>query len=34
VLRSIEDAPAGTKLRVRVADGAIAATSEGRTDGS
>jgi len=34
VLRSIQDAPAGTKLRVRVADGAIAATSEGRTDGS
>ena len=34
VLRSIQDAPAGTNLRVRVADGAIAATSEGRTDGS
>jgi exodeoxyribonuclease VII large subunit len=34
VLRSTQDAPAGTKLRVRVADGAIAATSEGRTDGS
>ena len=33
VLRSIDDAPAGTKLRVRVADGAVAATSEGPTDG-
>ncbi|QUR68624.1 exodeoxyribonuclease VII large subunit [Mycobacterium spongiae] len=33
VLRSIDDAPAGTRLRVRVADGAIAATSEGRSDG-
>ncbi|PJE19597.1 MAG: exodeoxyribonuclease VII large subunit [Mycobacterium sp.] len=34
ILRSVDDAPAGTRLRVRVADGAIAATSEGRTDGS
>ncbi|OBK31414.1 exodeoxyribonuclease VII large subunit [Mycobacterium asiaticum] len=34
VLRSIDDAPAGTRLRVRVADGAIAAVSEGRTNGS
>ncbi|GFG67158.1 exodeoxyribonuclease 7 large subunit [Mycobacterium kubicae] len=34
VLRSIQDAPAGTRLRVRVADGAVAALSEGRTDGS
>ena len=34
VLRSVDDAPAGTRLRVRVADGAIAAVSEGRTDGS
>jgi exodeoxyribonuclease VII large subunit len=33
VLRSIDDAPAGTRLRVRVADGAITAVSEGRTDG-
>ena len=33
VLRSIDDAPAGTRLRVRVADGAIAATSEGRSNG-
>ena len=28
-----DDAPAGTRLRVRVADGAIAAVSEGQTDG-
>ncbi|WP_156298679.1 exodeoxyribonuclease VII large subunit [Mycobacterium paragordonae] len=34
ILRSVDDAPAGTRLRVRVADGAIAATSEGRTGGS
>lgn len=34
VLRRTDDAPAGTGLRVRVADGAIAAVSEGRTDGS
>lgn len=34
VLRSVEDAAAGTRLRIRVADGAIAATSEGRIDGS
>jgi exodeoxyribonuclease VII large subunit len=33
VLRCAHDAPAGTKLRVRVADGAIAAVSEGPTDG-
>ncbi|ORB83696.1 exodeoxyribonuclease VII large subunit [Mycobacterium kansasii] len=33
VLRSVHDAPAGTRLRVRVADGAIAAVSEGQTDG-
>ncbi|OBI89584.1 hypothetical protein A9X01_13595 [Mycobacterium asiaticum] len=33
VLRSVDDAPAGARLRVRVADGAITATSEGRTDG-
>ncbi|WP_205874350.1 exodeoxyribonuclease VII large subunit [Mycobacterium camsae] len=34
ILRSVDDAPAGTRLRVRVADGAIAAVSEGRADGS
>ncbi|RUP01791.1 MAG: exodeoxyribonuclease VII large subunit [Mycobacterium sp.] len=34
ILRSVDDAPAGTRLRVRVADGAIAAVSEGRSDGS
>ena len=34
VLRSVDDAPAGTRLRVRVADGAVAAVSEGRTDGA
>jgi exodeoxyribonuclease VII large subunit len=33
VLRSVGDAPAGTRLRVRVSDGAVAAMSEGRTDG-
>ncbi|MGC2348026.1 MAG: exodeoxyribonuclease VII large subunit, partial [Mycobacterium sp.] len=33
VLRSVADAPAGTRLRVRVADGAIAAVSEGPADG-
>ena len=33
VLRSVDDAPAGTTLRVRVGDGAIAATSEGPADG-
>jgi exodeoxyribonuclease VII large subunit len=32
VLRSVDDAPAGTRLRVRVPDGAVAASSEGRTD--
>ena len=34
VLRSVDDAPAGTRLRVRVADGAVAAVSEGPTDGA
>lgn len=34
VLRSVEDAAAGTRLRIRVADGAVAATSEGCVDGS
>jgi exodeoxyribonuclease VII large subunit len=33
VLRSAADAPAGTYLRIRVADGAVAALSEGPTDG-
>jgi exodeoxyribonuclease VII large subunit len=33
VLRCVDDAPAGTRLRVRVADGAIAAVSEGPADG-
>jgi exodeoxyribonuclease VII large subunit len=33
VLRSVDDAPPGTWLRVRVADGALAAVSEGPTDG-
>jgi exodeoxyribonuclease VII large subunit len=33
VLRSVDDAPAGTRLRVRVCDGAVAAVSEGLTDG-
>ncbi|MDI3315338.1 MAG: exodeoxyribonuclease VII large subunit [Mycobacterium sp.] len=34
VLRSVRDAPAGTRLRVRVSDGALAAVSEGLTDGA
>ncbi|WP_066915115.1 exodeoxyribonuclease VII large subunit [Mycobacterium interjectum] len=33
VLRTVDDAPPGTRLRVRVADGAVAAVSEGGTDG-
>ena len=33
VLRSVSDGPAGTRLRVRMADGALAALSEGPTDG-
>jgi exodeoxyribonuclease VII large subunit len=33
VLRSADDAPAGSRLRVRVGDGAIAAMSEGPVDG-
>ncbi|MBV9353194.1 MAG: exodeoxyribonuclease VII large subunit [Mycobacterium sp.] len=33
VLRSVADAPARTKLRVRVSDGAVAALSEGPVDG-
>ncbi|ANW66350.1 exodeoxyribonuclease VII large subunit [Mycobacterium sp. djl-10] len=32
VLRSVADAPTGTQLRIRVADGAVAATSEGVCD--
>jgi exodeoxyribonuclease VII large subunit len=34
VLHSVDDAPAGTRLRVRVADGAVAAVSEGPADGA
>jgi exodeoxyribonuclease VII large subunit len=33
LLRSVHDAPAATRLRVRVSDGAVAAVSEGPTDG-
>jgi exodeoxyribonuclease VII large subunit len=33
VMRSVDDAPAGTRLRVRVSDGAVTAVSEGTTDG-
>lgn len=33
VVRSVRDAPAGTRLRIRVGDGALAATSEGSSDG-
>jgi exodeoxyribonuclease VII large subunit len=33
LLRSVGDAPPGTRLRVRVADGAVTAVSEGRIDG-
>lgn len=33
VLRSVCDAPVGTLLRIRVADGAVSATSSGPTDG-
>lgn len=32
ILRSVADAPAGTRLRIRVADGAVTATSEGAVD--
>jgi exodeoxyribonuclease VII large subunit len=34
VLCSVDDAPAMTRLRVRVADGAVAAVSEGKIDGA
>ena len=34
ILRSTADAPAGTALRIRVADGAIGAVSTGREDGA
>ncbi len=34
ILRSSADAPAGTRLRIRVGDGAIGATSTGQTDGA
>jgi exodeoxyribonuclease VII large subunit len=33
LLRSVHDAPAGIRLRIRVSDGAVAAVSEGPTDG-
>lgn len=33
VLHSAHDAPAGTRLRIRLGDGAVAAVSEGPTDG-
>ncbi len=33
VLRSTDEAPPGTRLRVRVSDGAVTAVSEGLTDG-
>ncbi|HSS23113.1 MAG TPA: exodeoxyribonuclease VII large subunit [Mycobacterium sp.] len=33
VLRSVQNAPAGTRLRVRVSDGAVTAVSEGLADG-
>jgi exodeoxyribonuclease VII large subunit len=33
VLRSIVDAPAGTRLRIRVADGAVTTLSEGSDEG-
>ena len=32
VLRSVDDAPAGTRLRIRVADGAVTTVSEGSDD--
>jgi exodeoxyribonuclease VII large subunit len=32
ILRSVADAPAGTELRIRVADGALAAVSRGESD--
>jgi len=34
VLRSAADAPAGTRLRIRVSDGAVGATSSGPMDGA
>jgi exodeoxyribonuclease VII large subunit len=34
VLRSTADAPAGTTLRIRLADGAVGAVSTGREDGT
>ena len=33
VLRSVADAPAGARLRIRLSDGAVGATSSGPTDG-
>ena len=34
ILRSTDDAPEGTALRIRLADGAIGAVSTGREDGA
>ena len=34
ILRTTADAPAGTRLRIRVSDGAVGATSTGPTDGA
>ena len=34
ILRTTGDAPAGTRLRIRVSDGAVGATSTGPTDGA
>ena len=34
ILRTTGDAPAGTRLRIRVSDGAVGATSTGSTDGA
>lgn len=34
ILRTVADAPAGARLRIRVADGAVGATSTGPTDGA
>ncbi|HEY5149327.1 MAG TPA: exodeoxyribonuclease VII large subunit, partial [Mycobacterium sp.] len=34
ILRTTSEAPAGTRLRIRVSDGAVGATSTGPTDGA
>jgi exodeoxyribonuclease VII large subunit len=33
VVRSVADAPTGTRLRIRMADGAVTAVSQGAADG-